>query len=307
MMNIKKQNTMKHLFSLSAFFISTGFAVFFSSCKYEEIASVDFPAGKLYLPMAYNGVVYTINDITQPALAVPTQGTTYQYVINKEANEFIIPLSVYRSGLDPGEAITVAVSENPDIVAALKENGTLQGEVYLLPSGRYTLDATVKMEKGQVISPFELVIDLNYLHQQALSDRIKKKQAEIANPDTIHASLKYALGITISSAEQECNPDLNTVVILIDTRIMLPDPSFTFTIDRTEKEKVTFRNSSSYANTFLWDFGDGSEKSSEENPPVHIYPALEEEKDYTVSLTVTGLLGEEVKETGTQIVSIKRQ
>jgi hypothetical protein len=50
---------------------------------------------------------------------------------------------------------------------------------------------------------------------------------------------------------------------------------------------VTFTNTSTGDNSWLWDFGDGT-TSSEQNPPAHVYPAAGE---YQVRLTVSGLGG----------------
>jgi PKD repeat protein len=63
----------------------------------------------------------------------------------------------------------------------------------------------------------------------------------------------------------------------------LPNPSFTYTVDENE---VTFTNTSTNADTYSWDFGDGN-TSTEENP-IHIYAA---DGLYTVILTATNACG----------------
>ncbi|UCS92129.1 PKD domain-containing protein [Echinicola marina] len=60
------------------------------------------------------------------------------------------------------------------------------------------------------------------------------------------------------------------------------DPIADF-IYEAEELKINFMVKSSYANAYLWDFGDGN-TSTEENP-VHTYDA---EGEYTVKLTVSG-------------------
>jgi hypothetical protein len=302
---IKNENAMKmkRLFSFFLFPSLIGLAFLLASCEYEEIAPLNYPEGKIYLPAAYSGIVYTIDDITQPTLATPTPGSSYRYKISDDNTQFIIPLAIYRSGLEPGGRATVNIHESPDIVSSLIADKTLENEVQVLPAGKYSLEKTsVELTTGQVLSPFELMVDFDFLHQQAIADNREKEHAQTINPDTIYASLKYALGITISSEDQECNPDLSTVVVLIDTRILLPEPFFTLTID--EKE-VTFDNKSKFAVTgsCLWDFGDGTEISAEQNP-VHIYPALTGIINYTVTLTATGVITGE-KRTFSRIVSIR--
>jgi PKD repeat protein len=63
-----------------------------------------------------------------------------------------------------------------------------------------------------------------------------------------------------------------------------PVASFQFEKDANDFAKVTFTNFSQNAESFSWNFGDGSAASTEENP-VHTFPAA---GTYTVKLTVTG-------------------
>ncbi|WKK75394.2 choice-of-anchor B family protein [Marivirga salinae] len=67
----------------------------------------------------------------------------------------------------------------------------------------------------------------------------------------------------------------------------LPEPSFTF--NRSGDLTVSFTNKSINADSVVWDFGDGSDFSNEENP-VHIYNEL---KEYTVTLTGFNFCGEQ--------------
>ncbi|MGJ3235734.1 PKD domain-containing protein [Marivirga sp.] len=67
-----------------------------------------------------------------------------------------------------------------------------------------------------------------------------------------------------------------------------PTASFQFEVGETDFLTVTFTNFSQNYESSEWDFGDGSEGSTEENP-VHTYEAAGE---YTVTLTVTNAAGE---------------
>jgi len=73
----------------------------------------------------------------------------------------------------------------------------------------------------------------------------------------------------------------------------VPTAIFSTTIDGMD---VTFTNSSTDADTYAWDFGDGG--SSTEINPVHSYT---ENNDYSVTLTATGEGGEDMM---TQTVTI---
>jgi PKD repeat protein len=67
-----------------------------------------------------------------------------------------------------------------------------------------------------------------------------------------------------------------------------PTASFQFEVGETDFLTVTFTNFSQNYESSEWDFGDGSEGSTEESP-VHTYEAA---GDYTVTLTVTNAAGE---------------
>lgn len=67
-----------------------------------------------------------------------------------------------------------------------------------------------------------------------------------------------------------------------------PRAIFEFTVASDNSGTVTFENFSAGADTYLWDFGDGSGTSTEENPS---YTYTESGK-YTVQLTVTNAGGE---------------
>ena len=72
-----------------------------------------------------------------------------------------------------------------------------------------------------------------------------------------------------------------------------PTASFQFTVGETEFLTVTFQNFSQNYESSEWDFGDGSEVSTEENP-VHTYEAA---GTYDVTLTVTSSTGETAERT----------
>lgn len=243
------------------------------ACQYDEIVDTDYPAGTIYMPIAYDGAVYSIDEITQPTLAVPTTGSAYRYAANRGTNEFRIPLGIYRSGVHPGEAVTVHILRDPSVIDRLKADAELGDDVLLLPEGKYSMTESVRMESGQREASFDLMVDFSFLRNQT--------------PDV------YALGIVVSCSEQEVNPDLNTVVVLIDTKMMLPVPSFTYSASPINGTELSFLNASQFALSYSWNFGDGSE-SSNEKAPMHRYPSLNEDKEYTVRLSAEGLYGDVV-------------
>jgi hypothetical protein len=259
----------------------------FISCEYKEIAGADYPDNKLYLPAAVTGI-YKIENLSKENPATPTPGSTYRYVINKEANTFEIPLAIYRSGLNRDKTFTVRIAANTDTVQALINAGTLE-ETAIIPSSAYRLDETVVMAGGSSILPFTLSLNLDYIKSRVEEDRRKK-----GNPST-YFSMKYATGVSISTGNPEMiNPDLSTVIVSLDIKIFSPEASFEYAIDGTDPKLVTFLNYSEFSLAYLWDFGDG--KTSSEASPKHTYAAV---GAYAVTLKATGLLDDEVSYTKT--------
>jgi hypothetical protein len=248
-----------------------------TACQYEEIAPRDnYPEEKIYLPAARaaeaEGGVYLINEVTQAMPDYfPTPGSPFRYLIDNEANKFEIPLAVYRSGVHLGGSISVAVAINRDTIANLIATGDEAWEdVQILPEGKYSIDPAVEIPGGKTNAPFRFWVDFEFLRQQTPQ--------------------KYAIAVSISCPKKEVNPDLSTVVILIDTRIMLPIPGFEPVIDALNAKKVAFRNTSNYALACVWNFGDGSVVEGQGNVE-HTYTA---NGVYEVTLKTTGLYGDEV-------------
>jgi PKD repeat protein len=241
----------------------------FQACHYDEIAPIEYADGLLYLPAAFNGT-YSIDELTKiPLTPNPTPGYACRYTLDKEANLFEIPLSVYRGGVEPGGAIAVEITVNNDTINKLIEEEMLPDTVKILPADKYALENKLNMTAGQRTAPFTLSIPFDFLVNAA--------------PDV------YVLAIGISSEGQASNPLLNTVVVLIDTRIMKSAPDFDFEIDKNNGKKVSFTNNSAHALSFAWNFGDG--QTSKENNPVHTY---ENAGDYDVVLTTIGLNDAEI-------------
>lgn len=263
-----------------------------TSCQYDEIVDIPYPESRIYLPIAVNGSIstdgiYTIDEGASTSWVSPTPGQPLKYTVERDNNAFIIPLGVYRSGT--GKTIkgtaNVSLALNPDTVQQLIASGTLT-ETELLPSEYVQqIPQGVQIQDGKNDAPFNIVIDLDFLRADAPK--------------------KYALGITISDTEHRVNEALNTGIVLIDTRITVPQAVFTSQLEGSSSDTFVFTNSSLYwdffsgDDAFAWDFGDGSAISHEINP-THHYAAA---GDYEVTLTVTGVTGENVSVTNT--VSVK--
>lgn len=234
------------------------------SCQYDEIVSMEYPAQKIYLPAAANGI-YTIDDVSAP-ISVPTSGNVYRFKIDRDNNAFNITLGAYRSGIENSGNVNVNLAINNDTINALIATGDLEN-VEILPSEEYSLPQIVTIPDGKDFGEFNLKINLDFLK---------------ANEPR-----KYGIALSIVNADREVNTELNTVVIVVDTKIMTPTSSFTYSSDANNWKTITFKNSSKYGMKYKWDFGDG--ETSTEQTPSHTYV---QGGKYTVSLIVEGLTGE---------------
>ncbi|MDX9880601.1 MAG: discoidin domain-containing protein [Prolixibacteraceae bacterium] len=247
------------------------FSVIFTSCNDFEtdIRSADYPEQKIYMPTAYDDGIYMIDKITKRVGDTPTEGQPYRYTVDLETRKFNVPLAAFRGGIDKKGAVKVDIAVNTDTVSRLIEAGDLE-DAEILPSAKYTVDQTVEIGDGKDYAGFVLAVDIDFLRSKA--------------PDK-----KLAVGIGISSEQRK--DTLSTTVVVIDTKMFLPVPDFSYKVGDTWKE-LSFTNTSSYAVSYTWDFGDGS-KSTEESP-VHTFPGRGK---YMVTLKAKGLVGDEAAKT----------
>lgn len=183
-------NSMKTLFALML-----AFAI--SSCNYQDIEDAPYPEQMIYMPAAVRGI-YDISVVTD-TYSVPTPGSPSRFSIDQGSGQVVVPLGVYRSGVNNDGSFTVNISADIDTVNQLINSGTLTG-VELLPLDQYTIPPSFQFENGKEIETFDLKIDLNFLE---------------SNPGNV-----YSIAIEISSNERKVNPDYKTTVVLIDTKIV---------------------------------------------------------------------------------------
>lgn len=175
-------------------------AVFMESCwKDTSYRDADYPDQLIYMPAAYNNNQFIIETVNSIRGSLPFDGNPYRYVIDAAKNEFRVPLSVYRSGINNKGAFTVDIKVNTDVIATLNENREVPYTI--IPSDKYSVVSTVEMKNGEELAPFDLVIDLNLLRDNA--------------PDAI-----FALGIEISSKQRERNEKLYVTAVIIHTKIL---------------------------------------------------------------------------------------
>ena len=244
----------------------------FVSCEYQEYADTNYTEQKIYLPIAALDEFYTIETVPTPTVAVPTPGTTSRFKVDVEENKFIVPLSVFRSGITNKGKVSVDIKANTDTINQLIALDLLK-DTELLPADKYSLDSSVDVQDGKDIASFNLTLDLQFLRQNA-------------------PSKKYAIGVSISSKDRKATEQYATAIIVVDTKIMIPSIDFKFQNDLSNWSRITFSNISDYAMSSSWTFGD--EKSSAEINPVHFYNKT---GFYQVTLKIKGVAGDELTKT----------
>ena len=191
---------MKNLLNYTKLLIALALTVtILASCEYQEVADAKFPEQIIYMPTASFGI-YKIDTAATAIGEVPTPGNPYRYKIEQANNKFIIPLGVYRSGVDNEGGFTVNIVVNTDTITQLINDEQLSEVTAFIPSDKYSIVPEVNMPDGSESALFDLEIDLDWLK---------------SNPDGI-----YAIGIGISSEQRETNHRLNTTIILIKPKFI---------------------------------------------------------------------------------------
>lgn len=237
-----------------------------TSCEYDEIVDIDYPSQKIYLPSAIDDI-YLVNDTN------PTVGT-YRYKLDLENNKVIIPLGVYRAGVDNNGGITINISVNNDTINKLIASGDVVDEdgknLELIPASAYELPSSISIAGGQELGIMNLEIDLDYIAQQ--TDK------------------RLALAVSIASDQVEVDEEKAVTILELNTNFIVPTAMFSYVVDKNNDKKFTFTNLSRYATSYSWDFGDGATSASD-TTFIHEFADF---KTYDVKLTVKGITGKPV-------------
>ena len=259
---------MKRLYKINfvQLLLLTFLVVFATSCEYDEIRDADYPAQKIYLPSAIDDI-YLIND-TNTAVG------TYRYELDLENNKVLIPIGVYRSGINNNGNITVDIAINNYKVNKLISSGDVVDanghNLELIPESAYTLPTSVSISGGQELAIMTLAIDLDYIAGQS--------------------NKRLAVAISITSNQVEVDEEKSLAVLELNTRFIVPVAKFSYAVDKNNDKKFTFTNLSTYSTSYSWDFGDGATSTSD-STVVHQFSDF---STYNVKLTVKGITGKPV-------------
>lgn len=266
--------------SIKLLIVFVGTTIIFYSCKYQMIADDTFPPQKIYMPAAVYGN-FVINTVALPVGSVPTPGSTYRYLVDTIARQFIVPLGVYRSGINNAGTFTVNIAVNTDTIAKLQAiPGKLPAGTLLLPSNEYSIVQSVEMKDGSEIAQFDLKVNLDSM---------------LAN----FPGKNYALGISISSADRPTNPLLATTIVVIGTVMMKPTSSFNAVVS-SDVKVWNFTSTSLMTIGYKWNYGDGTPADTIK-APAHTYTAS---GTYTVTLTALGITRHQNQSIATKVITV---
>ena len=268
--NLKQMNNFR-LNGIPLYFLMFMLIINLSSCEETSYRPADgYPDQLIYMPAAYGDFygVYKIDNITDSLEnQTPTPGVLSKYNIDLENRKFIVPLAVYRSGVNNNGNVNVDIVAVTDSISLINSSTEFTDELTVIPSSEYFFPSTVTIKDGDDIAQFNLEIDLDYM---------------LEGYDTVN----YAIGINVSSPDRESNKDLATTNVVVYSKILKAKAELSYDVDGLE---VSFTNESSMAISYVWDFGDGSELS-EEVSPIHSYPDY---GTYEVILRAYGIAGDE--------------
>lgn len=156
-----------------------------SSCsKYREYAPAEYPEPLLYIPAALDGVwnIDADNDRSD---------------LDADGRKLLIHLGVAVSGLER-KAFPVELAYSRSTVNRMIDDGTFPVGVLPLPDGVCSMPESVEIAADATSALFDLAVNVNYLKDPEFIGR------------------KFAVAVKISSETVQTNPDLETLVILID-------------------------------------------------------------------------------------------
>jgi hypothetical protein len=245
------------------------------SCNDHDIVDANYPEPEVYLPLARSGI-YVVNDTTK------SDNPISRYIIDVENNKLLIPIGIYRSGVNNKGNVTVELGTDGDTIRKLISEGDVFDPKFndpeILSEENYFLPASVTIKDGNDYAMFNLEIDLPFI-QNNLGKR-------------------YALAVAITASSNAVSEKYNTAIIDFNTRFVGAIPKFSCRATKEDPKSVVFTNLTTYALSYEWDFGNG-QKSTESNPTPQTYPTV---GTYQVSLTAKGIDGKQNKYTQNLVI-----
>ena len=243
------------------------------SCQETKPLDIEYPETSVYWPCAASASNEGKAAYELFTLSASEQGSQ-RFTINMENNEFVIPLSIARGGVDSEGSISIDLAMDNDTVPKLMTEGKLGylddagsvREITAIPADKISFPESVVIEAGSDVVMFDVVVDFDYL------------QARVGE--------LFSIAIGIESSTAAVTRTLSTAVMVINTGFMEIIPDFEIQQSENNMLQIAFTDTSNGAVAWSWDFGDGT--YSQEQNPGHTYTTYGKK---TVKLTITGVLG----------------
>ena len=263
------QNKLTRLFLL---FFVIGIVL---SCQYQEVGDAVYPSQKIYLPAAVSKI-YMLNDTNQWKVDKDMETSfpiSFKYKLDLNEKKLIVPLGVYRSGVNNDRDIIVEFTVNnfniDSIMQELIDAGAINSKTFdVIPNDVISFESEARIKDGESGVANDIKFDIPYILMQ--KDKF------------------LVVGIQISSSDAEVTQELNRIIIVIDTEFVAPYPKFSYTIDKENDKKFIFYNkSSSFAKSFIWKFDD-EEIETNEHQVIYEFDSY---KTHNISFTAIGITG----------------
>ena len=117
-----------------------------TSCEYKEVADAEYSDQILYMPGAKSGI-YRVNEISQ-------NNAPYRYRLDMENKKVIVPLGIYRAGVNNKGNVNVDIIIENQIVQEFIAGGELTDEESgltseILPQDKFSVPSSVQIKSGE--------------------------------------------------------------------------------------------------------------------------------------------------------------
>lgn len=170
-----------------------------SSCDYRQYADAEYPDNLIYQTLAQDGVLM-INSAPTVSEYTASPGSAIPFYLDEARGKLVINMGVVQSGIEL-RPCSVELSYDKSAVNKYIDSGELGSDVVALKESALSFPRHLELEGASV--SYQLEISTNAF----VSDEYYKK--------------KLLTAVKVSGKGIMPNPDLQTVVILIDPAFLL--------------------------------------------------------------------------------------
>ena len=172
-------------------FFAAASALAFQSCSYREYAPADYPAPVIYL---------AATTVSEEGI-ITLDSSSDVYFLNEAKTEFGVHMAVMQSGVRLG-SYRVELNYANSKVNMLIDDGTFAVGTLPLPRAAASFPEYVDLTPSDDTGAFDLKFNTSYLK------------------DPEFLGKKFAMALTISCEDGTVNPDLDSIIFLIDPSLI---------------------------------------------------------------------------------------